>query len=92
MHYRHLISNIPNNFLTRWMVRFLNRRMAKSDSRHRLKIRYRSAKRGTRSPWGEVRRKDARRFAVYVELTPAYLRSLRENIIRNEILRSREIQ
>ena len=37
----HLINNIPNNFFTRWIVKKINGRMIKSNSRYVLARRYR---------------------------------------------------
>ena len=41
--HNHLMSSIPNNFLTRWLVKKANQRMAKANSLYRLRIRYRKA-------------------------------------------------
>ena len=40
----HLINNIPNNFCTRWIVKKINERMNKSNSRYILVRRYRKSK------------------------------------------------
>ena len=46
--YRHLVRNIPNNFLTRWLVKKTNRRMRASESMFRLQKRYRGPREGYR--------------------------------------------
>ena len=40
----HLINNIPNNCCTRWIVKKINERMNKSNSRYLLVRRYRKSK------------------------------------------------
>tara|TARA_R110002012_G_scaffold110315_2_gene254727 strand:+ start:1258 stop:1518 length:261 start_codon:yes stop_codon:yes gene_type:complete len=37
----HLMNNIPNNFITRWLLRKVNKKMRNSNSRYRLHVRYR---------------------------------------------------
>ena len=44
--YHHLLNNVPNNFLTRWLVDYTNQRMRKSQSLFRLQRRYRRPKEG----------------------------------------------
>ena len=44
--YGHLFNNVPNNFLTRWLVDKANQRMRKSQSLFRLQRRYRRPKKG----------------------------------------------
>lgn len=44
--YHHLLNNVPNNFLTRWLVDYTNQRMRKSQSLFRLQRRYRRPKKG----------------------------------------------
>ncbi len=67
----HLFSEIPNNRLTRWMVKYLNRRMAKSDSKYRLRPRYRKPKVGGYGWFGHVEKKNAKTFSIYLEQTKA---------------------
>ena len=62
----HLIKNVPNNFITRWIVKKANGRMAKAESIYRLRIRYRKAKKGRASYWGDVAKANAKQFSLYL--------------------------
>ena len=62
----HLIKNVPNNFITRWIVAKANGRMAKAESIYRLRIRYRKAKKGRASHWGDVAKANAKQFSLYL--------------------------
>ena len=73
----HLMSGIPNNFLTRWLVKKANQRMAKANSMYRLRMRYRKAKVGKANYWGDVSKDNAKLFSLYLRLPDRY-----ENIIR----------
>ena len=74
----HLISNIPNNWGTRKIVFWLNKKMAKSNSIYRLKIRYRKPKNGMGyGRGGSVRREDANAFSVYIRLVKPYRNNYR---------------
>ena len=63
----HLIKNVPNNFITRWIVKKANGRMAKAESIYRLRIRYRKAKKGRASYWGDVTKDNAKQFSLYLK-------------------------
>ena len=66
-YHNHLVSNIPNNFLTRWVVHRIVKRMTKSNSGHTLSIRYRKPKKGHSYSWsGNVRRDQAKKFSLYL--------------------------
>ena len=62
----HLIKNVPNNFITRWIVKKANERMAKAESIYRLRIWYRKAKKGRASYWGDVSKANAKQFSLYL--------------------------
>ena len=62
----HLIKDVPNNFITRWIVKKANGRMAKAESVYRLRIRYRKAKKGRASYWGDVAKANAKQFSLYL--------------------------
>ena len=62
----HLIKDVPNNFITRWIVKKANGRMAKAESVYRLRIRYRKAKKGRASYWGDVSKANAKQFSLYL--------------------------
>ena len=67
--YGHLTNRIPNNFITRWLIKKANVNMKMSGSAWRLKIRYRKPKRNCKYGWGgSLRCKDARRIALYTVL------------------------
>ena len=63
----HLIKNVPNNFITRWIVKKANERMSKAESVYRLRIRYRKAKKGRASYWGDVAKDNAKQFSLYLK-------------------------
>tara|TARA_Y100000593_G_C4270172_1_gene316959 strand:- start:424 stop:678 length:255 start_codon:yes stop_codon:yes gene_type:complete len=68
----HLMSGIPNNFLTRWLVKKANQRMAKANSMYRLRMRYRKAKVGKATYWGDVSKDNAKQFSLYLRLPEGY--------------------
>ena len=70
----HLISGIPNNFLTRWLVIKANQRMAKANSMYRLRVRYRKAKVGKATYWGDVSKDNAKLFSLYLNNITEYRR------------------
>lgn len=70
MRHEHLARNIPNNRLTRWLVSKANEKMGRSESRYRLRIRYRQPKTGGYGGWGSVERDNARAFSLYLRRTP----------------------
>ena len=67
--YLHIAKNIPNNWFTRKMVNWMNRYLTNIHSMLRLKRRYRKPKVGKYSPWGDVKRDNAKTFSLYVILT-----------------------
>ena len=79
--HEHLMNNIPNNFITRWVIRKANKKMRDSNSRYRLQARYRKPVLGfTYSSHGDLIPKDwedsklhsvptikrARAFSIYL--------------------------
>ena len=44
--YRHLVNNVPNNCITRYIVRKINQKMVRSQSLFKLDRRYRKPKAG----------------------------------------------
>ena len=70
----HLMSEIPNNFLTRWIIKKANQRMAKANSMYRLRIRYRKAKVGNATYWGDVSKENAKLFSLYLNNITEYRR------------------
>ena len=70
----HLMSEIPNNFLTRWFVKKANQRMAKANSMYRLRVRYRKAKGGKATYWGDVSKGNAKLFSLYLNNITEYRR------------------
>lgn len=70
----HLMSEIPNNFLTRWFVKKANQRMAKANSMYRLRVRYRKAKVGKATYWGDVSKDNAKLFSLYLNNITEYRR------------------
>jgi len=71
----HLIRNIPNWWIMRRLVFWLNKKMKQSDSIYRLKIRYRKPKDGDYGWGGSVKRSNANAFSIYIRLTRPYERS-----------------
>jgi len=67
----HLVREIPNNRITRWVIKHLNSRMATSDSKFRLHIRYRKPKIGGYGRCGDVEMKNAKCFSLYLRKTSA---------------------
>ena len=64
--YEHLVTDVPNNRLTRWLVNYANRRMTKCESKYHLVIKYRKPKKGEEYGWGgALKRQNARKFAIY---------------------------
>ena len=74
----HLMSGIPNNFLTRWFIKKANQRMAKANSLYRLRIRYRKAKVGRATYWGDVSKDNAKQFSLYLRAVSHYEVSIRD--------------
>ena len=74
----HLMSGIPNNFLTRWLVKKANQRMIKANSFYRLRIRYRKAKVGRATYWGDVSKDNAKLFSLYLRAVGSYEVSVRD--------------
>lgn len=64
----HLINKVPNNFITRWLISKANGRMAKAESIYRLRIRYRKAKKGRATYWGDVAKANAKQFSLYLKV------------------------
>ena len=63
----HLVTLIPNNFFTRWLVKRINVRMKKADSKYRLHIRYRKPVEGKKYGYGGgLRCADAKKFSLYL--------------------------
>lgn len=50
--HNHLVNNVPNNRITRYIVKKLNNKMKDSNSKWRLQIRYRKPKDGYRYGMG----------------------------------------
>lgn len=68
--HRHVIADIPNNALTRWLVARMNKRMKKHQSMWCFAIRYRSPKAGApKYLWG-LRQRHAKRFSLYLRERP----------------------
>lgn len=44
--YHHLLREVPNNFITRWLVTAINKKMTKSESLFKLIKKYRKPKNG----------------------------------------------
>jgi hypothetical protein len=65
----HLVSEIPNNCFTRWLVKKANQRMAKANSMYRLRMRYRKAKVGNATYWGDVSKDNAKQFSLYLRVS-----------------------
>ena len=69
--HNHLISKIKNTKENRNMVSELNNKMKESNSMHRIRIKYRSPKDGTRGYYGGSCPKDnAQCFSLYLKKTP----------------------
>ena len=65
--YGHLTNRIPNNFVSRWLIKKANVSMKKSGSMWRLKIRYRKPVDGVHYGFGgTLRRCNAKRIALYL--------------------------
>ena len=65
---QHLVKNIDNTDENRDYVRVINKIAKNSDSRWRLKIRYRKPKDGNKYSWGGgLKRENADAFSVYLE-------------------------
>ena len=63
----HLVTLIPNNFVTRWLVKCINKRMKKAESKYRLHIRYRRPKKGLHYGYGGgLRCSNAKTFSLYL--------------------------
>ena len=66
-HFNHLVRGIPNNFLTRWMVKKLNSHMKICQSRWEFKIMYRlgKSKKGRKSEY-KVHQTEGAIFSLYL--------------------------
>ena len=65
--YEHLISRIPNYCLFRWVTKYINRKMKRSNSKYRLQVRYRVPKKDHKYGYGgNLRCKNAKRFSIYL--------------------------
>ena len=65
---QHLVSNIENTEENRDYVKAINKRARESESKYRLKIRYRKPKDGSKYSWGGgLKRKNANAFSIYIE-------------------------
>ena len=63
----HLVTLIPNNFVTRWVIKRINKRMKKAESKYRLYIRYRKPVEGLKyGRGGSLRCADAKKFSLYL--------------------------
>jgi len=72
--YEHLMSRIPNNFISQWMLKKVKQRIVKSKSNYRLRIRYRNPIEGKHyDRGGGLRREHAKTFSIYI--TSKYRRS-----------------
>ena len=66
--YNHLMSRIPNNFITQWILKKVKQHIVKSKSNYRLRIRYRNPVKGKHYDFGGgLKRKDAKTFSIYVD-------------------------
>ena len=60
---------VPNWKLSHWLFAFVQWWMRKSESRYYLERRYRKPRKGKKYDWcGNVDRKDARTFSVYIRI------------------------
>ena len=80
----HLMNDIPNNFVTRWVVKYLNKRMARSGSVYGLRIRYRKPKSGGYKFGGGVDKDNSKRFSLYLDNVNRMNRMRRENYKLNK--------
>ena len=65
---QHLVSNVENTEENRKYVKDINRLARQSESKYRLKIRYRKPIEGEKYGWGgSLQRKNATAFSIYVE-------------------------
>ena len=78
----HLMSGIPNNCLTRWLVKKANQRMATANSFYRLRIRYRKAKVGRATYWGDAKKDNAQLFSLYLRAVGSYEVWVRDRYIK----------
>ncbi len=64
----HLVSNIENTEENRNYIKDINKLARKSESRYRLKIRYRKPIKGEKYGWGgSLQRKKATAFSIYID-------------------------
>jgi len=69
--YNHIVNDIPNNAVTRWLIDKANARMRSCKSKHVLVKRYRKPKEGKKYGWGgSLRCKNATRIALYLYERP----------------------
>ena len=65
---QHLVSNVDNTEENRKYVKDINRLARQSESKYRLKIRYRKPIKGKKYSWGgSLQRKNATAFSIYIE-------------------------
>ena len=90
MDHEHLYHRVPNNLLTRWVVAFINRKMAQAGSRYQLRIRYRKPVAGHKyGAGGNLRSVHARKFSLYLVERPG---SKARRIWRQQRVRARSLQ
>ncbi len=66
--FEHILNRVPNNFLTRWIVKYINIKMKNAESRYYLRIRYRCPKVGTYGSGGTVTKTNSKAFALYLRV------------------------
>ena len=65
--YSHLTNRIPNNFISRWLIKKANKSMRLSGSKWRLRIRYRKPKKHFKYGWGgSLSKHQSKRIALYL--------------------------
>ena len=71
--YNHVIRGIPNNLITRWLVKKINLYMKKSESRWEFRIMYRigKSKKGQKSEY-RVDKSEGGIFSLYLVLRRGY--------------------
>jgi len=77
-YYTHLVNQIPNNVLMRFLIRQVNKAMKNADSQWHLVSRYRKPIKGQKyGNCGSLQRRYARRISLYLEERPCYTRDKR---------------
>ena len=90
LYQQHLVSELRNWWWLRAIVWWVNRRAVRAHSRWFLVVRYRRPRRGKAYGWGgSLRRREARRFSVYIRVRPGAVRWEREREQRLEAARRR---